>query len=122
MQKAHPNSTVAKRCTLTIALPNGASRMYTSPTAYQRKYDAKAHVSAVAIENGAIDFIVPAGFTNTLEDDTAPQLDQEGETASVPLVDDESVGSINRACLDWTNGRIKPYWLIINEPKFGRSA
>ncbi|KAJ8497072.1 hypothetical protein ONZ51_g720 [Trametes cubensis] len=110
----------AKRCKLTITLPNGNSRIYTSPIAYQRKYDAKAHVSAVAIENGAIDFIVSAGVKRTLEGDTAPQSNQEGEAAPIPLVPDESVDSIDRACLEWTNGRIKPFWLIINEPKFGR--
>ncbi|KAI0331545.1 hypothetical protein GY45DRAFT_1369868 [Cubamyces sp. BRFM 1775] len=110
----------AKRCKLTITLPNALSRMYTSPTAYQKKYDAKAHVSTIAIENGAIEFIVSAGGTRTLEDVSAPQLKQEGESASIPIVDDETVQSIDRACLQWTNGRIKPFWLIINEPKFGR--
>lgn len=108
-----------KRCKLTITRPNGASRVYNSPTAHQRKYDAKAHVSTVALENGAIDFIISGEGTGTPEVEQPPPPPQP-EVESVAEMD-ESVKAIEQACLSRTSGRIKPFWLLIHEPKFGRS-
>ncbi|CDO68523.1 hypothetical protein BN946_scf184998.g20 [Trametes cinnabarina] len=112
-----------KRCKLTITRPNGISRMYTSPTGFQRKYDAKVHVSTVAIENGAIDFILSGEGQGkgTPEATHAPPPAEEPDSASTLLETDESVRAIEQTCLDWTYGRIKPFWLIINESKFGRT-
>ncbi|KAI9059441.1 hypothetical protein FKP32DRAFT_1606126 [Trametes sanguinea] len=110
-----------KRCTLTITRPNGVSRTYTSPLAFQRKYDAKAHVATVAIENGAIDFIISGEGKSTPEVMHAPPTAEESNSASTLMEMDESVKAIEQTCLDWTYGRIKPFWLIINESKFGRT-
>ena len=35
---------------------------------------------------------------------------------------DEYTREIEECCMEWRAGRVKPYWLIINEPKFGRST
>lgn len=35
---------------------------------------------------------------------------------------DEFTRQIEECCMEWRAGRIKPYWLVINEPRFGRSA
>ncbi|KAI8976408.1 hypothetical protein BD414DRAFT_539383 [Trametes punicea] len=110
-----------KRCKLTITRPNGALRTYSSSIAYQRKYDAKAHVSTVAIENGAIDFIVSGDGKGTPEAEMTPPSIQEADSASTLLEMDESVRAIEQTCLERTYGRIKAFWLIINEPKFGRT-
>ncbi len=111
---------LGKRCKLTITRPNGTSRVYHSPTAHQRKYDAKAHVSTVALENGAIDFIISGEGTGTPEAEQPPPPPQP-EVESVAEMD-ESVKSIEQTCLSRTSGRIKPFWLLISEPKFGRST
>ncbi|KAI0667446.1 hypothetical protein C8Q78DRAFT_982101 [Trametes maxima] len=110
-----------KRCRLTITRPNGTSRTYTSPVAYQRKYDAKAHVSTVAIENGAIDFIISGGGTGAVAGGGTPPPVPPSEPEDTLLEMDESVKAIEQVCLDWTQGRIKPFWLLIHEPKFGRT-
>ncbi|KAI0367916.1 hypothetical protein BV20DRAFT_981087 [Pilatotrama ljubarskyi] len=111
-----------KRCKLTITRPNGASRTYTSPIAHQRKYDAKVHASSVAIETGAIDFIMFGGGKEpATEDGQTPPPAREGETAATLLEMDESVKSIEQACLTWTFGHVKPHWLLITESKFGRT-
>lgn len=34
---------------------------------------------------------------------------------------DDAVKQIDQCCTDWSAGRLKPHWLIIKEPKFGRS-
>ncbi|KAI0641758.1 hypothetical protein C8Q79DRAFT_919018 [Trametes meyenii] len=111
----------SKRCKLTITRPNGASRTYTSPVAYHRKYDAKAHVSTLAMESGAIEFIVSGEGADTTPGGGAPAPVPESEPADTLLEMDESVKAIEQVCLDWTQGRIKPFWLIIHEPKFGRT-
>lgn len=35
---------------------------------------------------------------------------------------DEYTRQIEECCMEWRAGRVKPYWLVIDEPKFGRSA
>ena len=35
---------------------------------------------------------------------------------------DEFTRQIEECCMEWRAGRVKPYWLVINEPRFGRSA
>ncbi|KAI0822152.1 hypothetical protein BC628DRAFT_1422075 [Trametes gibbosa] len=107
------------RCKLIITRPNGTSRTYTSPIAHQRKYDAKAHISTVAIENGAIDFILSGDGSreaSSTEHALPPKPDPEAAAEA-----DESVKAIEKICLDWTHGHIKPFWLLINEPRFGRT-
>ncbi|KAI0357113.1 hypothetical protein OH77DRAFT_1519559 [Trametes cingulata] len=113
-----------KRCRLTITRPNGASRTYTSPLAYQRKYDAKTHASTVAIENGAIEFIMSGGGQEPSEEERTPPPPpppQQADSAATLLEMDESVKTIEQTCSSWTIGRIKPHWLLINESKFGRT-
>ncbi|KAH9849147.1 hypothetical protein C2E23DRAFT_888535 [Lenzites betulinus] len=108
-----------KRCKLTITRPNGISRTYSSSTTHQRKYDAKVHISTVAIENGAMDFIVSGdGDREALSVEHALPPKPEPESAAEM---DESVKAIEKACSERTHGHIKPFWLLINEPKFGRT-
>ena len=80
---------------------------------YGRKYDAKASVCALAISDGALDFIY---------DEPSASFAAGSERASTPLEMDDSVKAIEQCCLEWTGGRVKPFWLDINEPKLGKST
>lgn len=56
MQMSHP--TPEKQCILTITRPDGAVRSYKSKPIFRRKNDAKAQVATIAVEDGAMDFIL----------------------------------------------------------------
>ncbi|TBU39205.1 hypothetical protein BD309DRAFT_872776 [Dichomitus squalens] len=103
-----------KRCTLTLIRPDGATRTYTSPTVMSRKYDAKASVCTLAIQSGALEFIggEPKGGS---------PLASAFETPGTALEMDDSVKAIEQCCLEWASGRVKPHWLMISEPKFGKT-
>ncbi len=116
-QECAPKIFEGKRCVLTITRPNGDARIFTSPSAHQRKYDAKASACTVAIQSGAIDFIVSGGVNSP----SAPSTTLPDVQESTALEMDESVKAIEQCCLDWTGGKVKPYWLNINEPRYGRS-
>ncbi|KAJ7730878.1 hypothetical protein DFH07DRAFT_848247 [Mycena maculata] len=47
-----------KQCILTITRPDGSVRSYKSNPTFRRKNDAKAQVATIAIEHGALDFII----------------------------------------------------------------
>jgi hypothetical protein len=116
---------VAKRCILTITRPNGARRSYQTPGVYSRKNEAKSQTAALAIEMGAIDFIStgdpePSKVKKGLV--LAP-LDAMGDGESLaPTPEDPGVQKIEDCCVEWRAGRVKPYWVALNEPKFGTSA
>ena len=63
-----------------------------------------------------LDFI--AAGKNAGAPSTAPSI----EVSTTPLEMSESMKAIEQCCLEITSGVIKPFWLGINEPKFGRSA
>ncbi|KAI1789886.1 hypothetical protein LXA43DRAFT_545146 [Ganoderma leucocontextum] len=107
--------THGKRCTLTITRPDGPTRTYASSTLYGRKYDAKASVCTLAISSGALDFVF--GEPNVEPSSSAAMC----EHPSIPLDMDDSVREIEQCCLEWASGRVKPFWLNINEPKFGKT-
>jgi hypothetical protein len=46
-----------RKCTLTITLPNGATRSYATSPVYVRKVEARLAAAAVAVKNGAADFM-----------------------------------------------------------------
>ena len=83
---------------------------------YGRKYDAKASVCTLAISEDALDFIF---------DESGAQASSSAVTlqhASTPLDMDDCVKEVEQCCLEWASGRVKPFWLNISEPKFGKSA
>ncbi|PIL32569.1 hypothetical protein GSI_05272 [Ganoderma sinense ZZ0214-1] len=107
--------THGKRCTLTITRPDGAIRTYASNTLYGRKYDAKASVCTLAISDGALDFIFDESSTQPSSSAVAFQH------SNIPLDMDDFVKEIEQCCLEWASGRVKPFWLNISEPKFGKT-
>lgn len=44
------------------------------------------------------------------------------EHASSVVEMDEFTRQIEECCMEWRAGRVKPYWLVIHEPKYGRST
>lgn len=107
-----------KRCLLTITRPNGETRTYASPTFHMKKYDAKTSVATHAVQNGALDFILSGESSAAATHSVSTPVP---EAVNTPLDMDESVKAIEQCCLEWSGGKIKPFWLHINEPKFGRS-
>ena len=115
----------AKRCILTITRPNGARRSYQTPGVYSRKNEAKSQTASVAIEMGAIDFITTGDIdpSKVKRGLVLAPLDATDEGDSVvPEPEDPGVQEIEDCCVEWRAGRVKPYWVALNEPKFGTSA
>lgn len=100
----------AKQCILSITRPNGASRCYKTEPIFSKKIEAKAHVATIAINMGAIEFIMtgdvkPRGrASHTSSDDAGTQITQ-----------------IHDACLA-RGDEIKPHWYALRDPKYGSSA
>ncbi|KAJ6510419.1 hypothetical protein C8R45DRAFT_388254 [Mycena sanguinolenta] len=109
-----------KRCILTITRPDGSSRSYkTEPEFFRKKKDARAKAAAIAIEHGAIDFIVH-GDSDELKAKkgvlVAP-LDQPIASSSKLSSESPSeaptarVREIDACCRDWRGDQVKLYWL-----------
>lgn len=93
---------------------------------YSRKNEAKSQTASLAIEMGAIDFIT-TGDTDPLKAKKglvlAP-LDAHSDESpeAPPEPEDPTVQEIEDCCVEWRAGSVKPYWVALNEPKFGSSA
>ena len=111
-----PFCLIEKSCTLTITRPNGLARSYTSTAPFEKMYDARASACTIAIQSGAMDFILASESHSSTSGATLLELPPP------PLEMSESVKEIEQCCLEVTGGKVEPFWLNINEPKFGRSA
>lgn len=121
----------AKRCILTITRPNGSRRSYTTPAVYSRKNEAKSQTAALAVEMGAVDFITSGDMNSSklkkgliLAPLDAHDSPTSGEGSSMLTLDleDLAVKEIEDCCNQWRAGRVKPYWIALNETKFGSST
>ncbi|KAF7361272.1 hypothetical protein MSAN_01159600 [Mycena sanguinolenta] len=114
-----------KRCILTITRPDGSSRSYKTEPEFIRKNDARARAATIAIEHGAIDFIVH-GDSDELKAKkgvlVAP-LENNQPIASSSKLSSESrletptacVREIDTCCREWRGDRVKPYWLSFRD-------
>ena len=111
---------VEKRCILTITRPNGATRSYTSKPEFSRKAEARAAAAAVAVDMGAIDFIKHGSPEAVAKRGLvlAP-LDAPGsvETSSNDAEEDPAVKEIEKCCVEWRAGRVKPRWIFLIDSK-----
>lgn len=110
-----------KRCILTITRPNGATRSYTSKPEFARKVAARAAAASVAVEMGAIDFIKHGSPDAVVKRGLvlAP-LDAPGSVqAPLPTAaeEDPSVQEIEKCCVEWRAGRVKPRWIFLIDSK-----
>ncbi|KAF8172830.1 hypothetical protein K438DRAFT_1981312 [Mycena galopus ATCC 62051] len=114
-----------KQCILTITRLDGSTRSYkTEFMPFPRKVDAKAAVADIAVEHGAIDFIIK-GDSDELKAKKgvllAP-LDDNQPVASTSKLSPSSLPQSSRAeeietcCREWRGDQVKPYWLEFNDP------
>ena len=105
---------------LTIIRPDASRRSYTTKPEFSRKSDAKAYVGAIAVEMGAIDFII---FGNRdrkgkgkeiilapLDAKPIPKSQEEEENAIHRENLDEYSKQIAETCEEWRAGQVKPQW------------
>jgi len=74
---------------------------------------------------GAIDFITTGDTdaTKAKKGLVLAPLDATGEDDyAVPEPEDPGVKEIEDCCIEWRAGRVKPYWIALNEPKYGSST
>ena len=114
---------------MTIARPNGQTRSYTTEPTFSRKSDAKARAAAIAVEMGAIDFIlhgnkdasdsrsglVLAPLANMSTDNQESKDEQESPT--LEEIDDEASKQIQDLSVEWRAGRLQPRWVFFQEHK-----
>lgn len=110
-----------KRCILTITRPNGATRSYTSKPEFARKVAARAAAASVAVDMGAIEFIKYGSPDAVAKRGLvlAP-LDAPGSVqAPLPTAAEEnpSVQDIEKCCVEWRAGRVKPRWIFLIDSK-----
>ncbi|KAH9984915.1 hypothetical protein BJV77DRAFT_1086925 [Russula vinacea] len=112
---------VEKRCILTITRPNGATRSYTSKPEFARKAEARAAAAAIAVDMGAIDFIKHGSPEAVAKRGLvlAP-LDAPGSVQEPSATDaegDPAVKEIEKCCVEWRAGRVKPRWIFLIDSK-----
>jgi hypothetical protein len=117
---------VEKRCILTITRPNGATRSYTSKPEFARKAEARAVAAAIAVDMGAIDFIKHGSPEAVAKRGLvlAP-LDAPGSVQEPSATDAEEVPAvkeIEKCCIEWRAGRVKPRWIFLIDSKPTGSA
>ncbi|KDQ07787.1 hypothetical protein BOTBODRAFT_70139 [Botryobasidium botryosum FD-172 SS1] len=131
-----------KSCILTITRPGGASRSYTTKAEFSRKNEAKARAAAIAIEMGAVDFILygdaepdrkSAAILAPLD---APARSLHGKdtvksegnsdthaiaitTTPAPPDGDKAIEEIEKCCEEWRAGRVRPVWVFTADTKTG---
>ncbi|KAH8114006.1 hypothetical protein DFH11DRAFT_1483807, partial [Phellopilus nigrolimitatus] len=113
---------------LTITRPNGMTRSYKTVPEFSRKSDAKARVAAIAVEMGAVDFILYGNKDNSKSCSTlvlAPlgskmvkqDVRIKEESHVIDLTDDESSKKIQDCCVEWRAGLVQPRWIFFTENK-----
>ena len=110
-----------KRCILTITRPNGATRSYTSKPEFARKAEARAAAATIAVDMGAIDFIKHGSPEAVAKRGLvlAP-LDAPGsvqEPSATDAEEDPAVKEIEKCCVEWRAGHVKPRWIFLIDSK-----
>ncbi|KAF9242819.1 hypothetical protein BU15DRAFT_72469 [Melanogaster broomeanus] len=120
-----------KQCILTITRPEGTKRSYATQPTFAKKNEAKAGAAMIAIEMGALEFLmngdgeatkpkrglllssVPAVRVDSAAAEPIPSTSKATNDAVSPI--DE----IERCCAEWRAGRVAPHWVAFFEPKLG---
>ncbi|KAF8966150.1 hypothetical protein BDZ97DRAFT_1809769 [Flammula alnicola] len=118
-----------KQCILTITRPNGATRSYKSDSGFSRRGEAKAQAAQIAIDMGAIDFVI-SGDSDALKtkkglllnpfDVEIDNMESDEATAGpIPKFSDEEepLRLIEDCCTEWRPGKVKPHWVSYNDTK-----
>ncbi|KAJ7714078.1 hypothetical protein B0H16DRAFT_1471574 [Mycena metata] len=111
-------SASTKQCILTITRPDSATRSYKTEPVFRRKTDAKAQAATIAIECGAIDFIL-RGDSDELKARKGVLLASLSDsqpvasTSKLPFSASAEmlrVQEIEACCREWRGPFLKPYW------------
>ncbi|KAL0948377.1 hypothetical protein HGRIS_010959 [Hohenbuehelia grisea] len=112
------------QCIFTIQRPDGTRRLFRSDPSYSmaRKNEAKTQAASIAMEMGAVEFIITGDHEGSLTSKgiLAPlhKLDQLPSIApDRSTQDDVSIQTIEECCREWRAGIIMPYWVPLSEGK-----
>ncbi|CAA7271260.1 unnamed protein product [Cyclocybe aegerita] len=102
----------SKQCILTITRPNGATRSYKSESGFSRRGGAKAQAAKIAVDMGAIDFIM-SGDSDALKAKKGlllnpfdVEIDNMDSTEALPGMpkytpEEEPLKIIEECCTEW---------------------
>jgi hypothetical protein len=124
-----------KQCILTITRPTGATRSYKSDTGFTRRAEAKGQAAQIAVDMGALDFIV-SGDSDALKAKKGlllnpfdveidnPDAEEAPVTGVVPRwnLGEEPLKKIEDCCKEWRLGKVKPHWVLYNDTKNKKST
>lgn len=110
--------------------PNNVSRSYATKPNFSRKNDAKAQAAALAVEMGAIDFIIWGDADGTKAKnglvlaplDVSTQAGSDAGDHDPSESDDGLIREIEDCCMKWRAGLVKPQWIPLMESKILSSA
>lgn len=118
-----------KQCILTITRPNGVARSYKSSRGFARRQEARADASQIAVEMGALEFIV-SGDADALkakkglllnpfdvEVDRMEQDEVDPDSKPKYLTEEEPLQQIAECCEEWRAGKVKPHWVAYTDAK-----
>ncbi|KAF9005117.1 hypothetical protein BDQ17DRAFT_1471311 [Cyathus striatus] len=101
---------------------NGSVRSYKTDPVFARKNDAKLKAAEIAIEMGAVDFIITGhthpsrGRKDVLLDD----LDEMDSDRAAGTQEEKSpIAEIDDCCIEWRAAKVKPHWVMINDARAG---
>ncbi|KAH7886679.1 hypothetical protein F5I97DRAFT_1025287 [Phlebopus sp. FC_14] len=118
----------SKQCILTIVRPDGSKRSYTTQPTFARKNEAKSEAAKIAIEMGALDFLMRGeGNTSKIKQgllaSIAETSSEEEAVSGIPSETSDHgpspIGEIERCCAQWRAGRVALRWVAFFEPKLG---
>ncbi|KAI6001819.1 hypothetical protein EDD15DRAFT_2227665 [Pisolithus albus] len=120
------NGPKSKQCILTIVRNDGTQRSYTTQPIFSKKAEAKAEVSKIAIEIGALEFLMfgetkeRKGPRNSPASSASDGLSAgASSSAQVQPAEKSSVDVIESCCIEWRAERVSPRWIALTEPKLG---
>lgn len=120
------NGPKSKQCILTIVRHDGTQRSYTTQPIFSKKAEAKAEVSKVALEIGALEFLMygeskeQKGQRNSPTSSASDGL-PAGASSSAQMQPPErsSVDVIESCCIQWRAECVAPRWIALTEPRLG---
>ncbi|KAI6144341.1 hypothetical protein BKA82DRAFT_1003728 [Pisolithus tinctorius] len=113
------NGPKSKQCILTIARHDGTKRSYTTQPIFQKKAEAKAEVSRIAIEMGALDFLMYGESEGQKEKRNSPTSSASDGPSGGGSSSTQAIDVIESCCIQWRAGRVVPRWIALTEPRLG---
>ncbi len=114
---------LGKQCILTTTRPDGQVRSYKSEAIFLRRADAKARVATIAVQMGALKFIIN-GDSDGLEAGKLPPpsvLDSAEVTGTGESIESSgsgvAEGLIEKCLLEWRAGKVSSEWIFYNDPR-----